>query len=95
MGTKRQRRDLVEVLGQIPLDPVPNSDAVQFLGYDPPTRMVAVVFRERHTVYGYPNLSDDEIRRFIEVRERHESLGNFITTVIKKNHDHERVEWEL
>jgi KTSC domain len=94
MGTDPQRRRLVEILGRTPLQPEPESKGVRFIGYDPSTRMVAVVFPDRDTVYGYPNLSDDEIRRFIEVRERHESLGHFVSTVIKKNHDHERVEWE-
>lgn len=87
------RRQLVEALGRTGLQPV-QSRGVRFIGYDPSTRMAAVVYPDRDTVYGYPNLTDDEIHRFIEVWQSHDSLGHFVSTVIKKNHDHERVEWE-
>jgi hypothetical protein len=85
--------NLVQRLRRTPLVDV-RSKGVRRIGYDPQVRMVAVVFPDRDTVYGYPNLTDDEILEFIRVRQEQDSLGHFISTVVKKNHDHERVEWQ-
>jgi hypothetical protein len=70
------------------------SRGVRMIGYDPVHRMAAVVYPDRETVYGYPGLSDEEIRGLVDVMEHDESLGAYISTIIKKNHDHERVVWE-
>jgi len=70
------------------------SRGVRMIGYDPAHRMAAVVYPERETVYGYPGLSDEEIRGLVDVMEHDESLGAYISTIIKKNHDHERVVWD-
>jgi hypothetical protein len=53
--------------------------------------MLGVVFTTSETAYGYPNLTDEEIRELLAVRGDQGSLGTFINTVIKPNHDHERV----
>lgn len=74
------------------LQPV-DSSAVRQIGFDPEHRMVVVVFADRDTVYGYPNLSDAEVAGLASVLEHHESLGHYISTVIKPNHDHERVQF--
>jgi hypothetical protein len=84
---------LLHRLRQTRLHPV-KSKGVRQLGYDPDSRMAAVVFTGSEVVYGYPNLSDEELAGLLRVMEHQASLGNFISTVIKKNHDHERVEWE-
>jgi hypothetical protein len=88
------RSRLLQRLSRMQLQREDSSDAVRRIGFDPEARMAAVVFTGSETVYGYPNLSDEEIQQFIEVREQHGSLGHFVSTVIKANHDHERVEWE-
>jgi hypothetical protein len=85
--------ELVSVLRATPLRHV-QSRAIRKIGYDPAHRMAAVVYPDRDTVYGYPNLSDDEIRGWIEVLERRASLGAYVSTVLKHHHDHERVAWE-
>lgn len=82
---------LVDALRRIRLQPVASA-AVRQLGYDPQHRMVAVVFEGSTSTYGYPNLTDEEIRGLLEVMEHHASLGHYVSTVIKKNHDHERVQ---
>jgi hypothetical protein len=85
------RNPLVSTLARIPLSPVA-SRGVRMLGYDPTARMVAVVFQGTgDVVYGYPHLTDDEIRGLLEVMENHESLGHYVSKVIKPNHDDERV----
>ena len=83
--------ELVRTLRRLPLQEV-SSRAVRRLGFDPDHRMVAVVFTSSAATYGYPNLSDEEIRGLLAVMEHHESLGHYVSTVIKKNHDHERVQ---
>lgn len=67
------------------------SAAVSRLGFDPASRMIAVQFTGGDAVYGYPNLTDEEVRQLIAVMENHASLGHYIATVIKPNHDHERI----
>jgi hypothetical protein len=85
----------VKVLQSLRLKLVPvTSDAVSKIGFDPASRMIAVQFTGSDTVYGYPNLTDEEVRDLIAVLEKHASLGNYIATVIKPNHDHERVQLE-
>jgi hypothetical protein len=68
------------------------SDAIDKLGFDLASRTVVVVFKGGDTVYGYPNLSDDEVEGLLAVLENGQSLGHFVATVIKPNHDHERVQ---
>jgi hypothetical protein len=85
--------DLVAALRATPLQRV-QSRGVRKIGYDPTHRMAAVVYPDRDTVYGYPHLSDDEIRGLIAVMEHHASLGAYVSTVLKPHHDHERVAWE-
>jgi len=70
-----------------------DSTAVSSMGFDPDQRVLVVQFTGSETVYGYPNLSDEEVSGLLAVLENHESLGNFINTVIKPNHDHERVQF--
>ena len=72
-----------------------SSTGVRKLGYDPETRMAAVVFPDKDVVYGYPNLTDIEIAGLLAVMEHHESLGHYISTVIKPHHDFEHVRWDL
>ena len=69
-----------------------DSSAVRRMGYDPDTRMVGVVFAGGGMRYGYPGLADDEIVRLLEVMDHGESLGHFVSTVIKPNHDADRVQ---
>lgn len=85
------RAELIRTLRRIRLQDV-SSRAVRRLGFDPDHRMVAVVFTSSTETYGYPSLSDDEIRGLLAVMQHHESLGHYVSTVIKKNHDHERVQ---
>lgn len=68
-----------------------DSDAVARIGFDPDARLLVVEFTSSPQAYGYPNLSDEEIAGLVAVLENGESLGHFIATVIKPNHDHERV----
>lgn len=70
------------------------SEAVRKIGFDPQARMVAVQFTDSDRVYGYPHLTDEELQRLIDVLENHASLGRYIATVVKPNHDHERVQLE-
>jgi hypothetical protein len=69
-----------------------DSEAIDKLGYDPGSRTVVVVFKGSDTAYGYPNLSDDEVQGLVAVLENAQSLGHYVATVIKPNHDHERVQ---
>ena len=91
--SRRSHDDLVRRLRHIRLQRV-SSTGVRKLGYDPETRMAAVVFPDKDVVYGYPNLTDIEIAGLLAVMEHHESLGHFISTVIKPHHDFEHVRWE-
>ena len=88
------KAELVHRLRHIRLQRV-SSTGVRKLGYDPETRMAAVVFPDKDVVYGYPNLTDIEIAGLLAVMEHHESLGHYISTVIKPHHDFEHVRWEL
>lgn len=91
MGKPRfNRHELVERLNRVKLAPV-QSSAVQALGYDPPTRMAAVQYRGNDVRYGYPNLTPDEVAGWVEVMQDHRSIGEYISKVIKANHDHEHV----
>jgi hypothetical protein len=85
------RAELREALRRVPMQRV-RSSAIEKFGYEPRLRMAAVQFAGGGTVYGYPDLSDDEVRGLLEVLEHHESLGHYVATVIKPNHDHERVQ---
>lgn len=62
------RARLVRLLRQTPLQPVASS-AVRKLGYAPQARMAAVQFVGGTAVYGYPNLSEEEIRGLLRVME--------------------------
>ena len=87
-----RREALTKALGRVPLRGVVSA-AIRKIGYDPELRMVAVVFTgTRDTVYGYPNLTDEEIEGLLAVFENEESLGHYVSTVIKPNHDAERVQ---
>ena len=55
--------------------------------------MVLVEFRSSPTVYGYPHQTDDEVAGLLAVLKDGESLGHYVNTVIKPNHDHERVQF--
>jgi hypothetical protein len=84
------RAELVARLRRMRLQPV-ISAGVRKLGYDPPARMAGVVFRDSAVAYGYPNLSDEEVSGLLEVMESDGSLGHYIATVVKPNHDFEHV----
>jgi hypothetical protein len=88
----RMNRDLLAALRDTPLKYISGSSAVQRFGFAPEVRMAIVVFKGGPTRYGYPHLDDDEVRGLLEVLEHDESLGHYIATVIKPNHDHERVQ---
>ena len=93
MGSRQQA--MTKALRRIRLRGV-SSRAIRKVGFDPKSRMVAVMFTGGdETVYGYPNLSDEEIRGLLEVLEHGESLGHYVSTVIKPNHDAERVQIAL
>ncbi len=81
---------LVARLDRIPLARV-QSDAVRQLGFDPATRMAAVVFTSSDVRYGYPNLSDQEVDGLMHVLSTGASIGAFVSDVLKKNHDFEHV----
>jgi hypothetical protein len=85
--------ELLEAVRSVPLRHV-RSRGVRMIGFDPGRRMAVVVYPDRETRYGYPHLSEEEIRGLIDVLEHDESLGAYISTIIKKNHDHERVAWD-
>ena len=69
------------------------STAVSRMGFDPEQRVLVVQSTGGDAVYGYPNLTDEEVSGLLGVIGNHESLGNYINTVIKPNHDHERVQF--
>ncbi|TFZ08127.1 KTSC domain-containing protein [Ramlibacter humi] len=77
----------------IPLKAIHDSQAIRGLGFDEEKRMLVVQFAGSDSRYGYPNLSDEELSGLVDVLEHHESLGHYIATVIKPNHDHERVQF--
>ena len=89
-ATPYNKAELLRRLRQVRLQRV-ESKGVRRLGYDPAVRMAAVVFPEKDVVYGYPNLTDAEVEGLLAVMENHASLGHYISTVIKKHHDFERV----
>jgi hypothetical protein len=84
------RSFLVRRLKQIALRLV-KSSAVRQLGYDPQTRMVAVQFESSDSIYGYPNVSDEELAGLLNVLRNQGSIGEYITTVLKAHHEHEHV----
>ena len=84
------RYELVQRLRQLKLVDV-RSSAVQKLGFDPATRMAAVQYKGNEVRYGYPNLTPGEVAGWIKVMEDHGSIGEYVSTVIKANHDHEHV----
>ena len=81
---------LVHRLRQLKLVEV-RSSAVRKLGFDPAARMAAVQYKGNDVVYGYPNLTPDEVAGWLEVMEDHRSIGEYVSKVIKANHDHEHV----
>jgi hypothetical protein len=90
----RHADELLRALAGLELKTV-SSDAIRRLGYDPRHRMVGVVFTSSDEVYGYPLLSDEEIAGLLAVLQNHESLGHYVSTVIKKNHDHDHERVQL
>ena len=82
---------LLQQLQRTPLRPV-DSQAVSKMGFDPKARMLVVQFTSGTTIYGYPNLSDEEVAGLLAVLESDDSIGHYISTVIKPNHDHERIQ---
>jgi hypothetical protein len=70
-----------------------DSTAVSRMGFDPQQRVLVVQFTGNETVYGYPNLAEEEVSGLLAVLENHDSLGSYINSVIKPNHDHERVQF--
>ena len=87
-----RRQALTQALRRIPLRSV-DSRAIRKFGYDPELRMAAVMFiGSGDTVYGYPDLSDEEIRGLLAVFENEDSLGHYVSTVIKPRHDAEHVQ---
>jgi hypothetical protein len=87
------RARLVHLLRQAPLQAVASS-AVRKLGYAPQARMAIVQFTGGTVVYGYPNLSDEEIRGLLRVMEDHASIGEYVAKTIKARHDHEHVSYD-
>jgi hypothetical protein len=92
--TRYSDDELLQRLKHIRLQRV-NSSGVRKLGYDPETHMAAVVFADKDVVYGYPNLTDTEVKGLLDVMVNQESLGHYVSTVIKKHHDFERVSWSF
>ena len=90
MASTRTDSQLLDHLAKMQLVDV-RSRAVRKLGYDPTTRMAAVQFQGSEALYGYPNLTPDEVAGWLEVMEDHRSIGEFVTTVIKARHDFEHV----
>lgn len=86
-------QQLIEVARRTTLKDVKGSSAIRRLGFAERARMVLVVFADSDTVYGYPHLSDEEIAGLIDVLHADESLGHYISTVIKPRHDHERIQF--
>ena len=86
-------KHLIDIARQTPLTQVGGSTAITRLGFNPEHRMVLVEFTSSPTVYGYPHLSDDEVAGLLAVLQDGESLGHYVSTVIKPNHDHERVQF--
>jgi hypothetical protein len=87
---KFSQTQLVHRLRRMPLQAV-ISTGVRKLGYDEEARMAAVVYPGSEVRYGYPNLSDAEVAGLLRVMESQASLGHYISTVIKANHDAEHV----
>jgi hypothetical protein len=90
MNRAPSKRQLAERLRHVQLVPV-RSSAVQKLGYDPPTRMAAVQYQGNDVLYGYPNLTPDEVAGWLEVMQDHRSIGEYVSKVIKARHDFEHV----
>jgi hypothetical protein len=82
---------LLQQLRGTPLRPV-QSQAVSKIGFDPKARMLVVQYTSGTTIYGYPHLSDEEVAGLLAVLESDDSIGHYISTVIKPNHDHERIQ---
>lgn len=89
--SRLRHAQLVERLARTPLQRVRGSSAVQQLGFDPEPRMAVVRFVGNPLLYGYPHLSDDEVQGLLRVMEDHGSIGEYVSKVIKANHDHEHV----
>ena len=89
-STRHSRAALIAALRQMQMQPV-ESEAVRRLGFDPGLRMVGVIFTSGEVRYGYPNLTDEEVRGLLSVMESHASLGHYVSTVIKPRHDFEHV----
>jgi hypothetical protein len=87
---KYSQAQLVHRLKRLPMQAVA-STGVRELGYDPQARMAAVVFAGSELRYGYPNLSNEEVAGLLRVMESQASIGHYISTVIKANHDFEHV----
>lgn len=92
-GASSRQQHLIDVARRTPLQAVHGSSAVRKLGFAEHERMVLVVFADSDTVYGYPHLGDDEIAGLREVLLDHQSLGHYVSTVIKPRHDHERIQF--
>lgn len=88
----RAEPSLVAVARRTQLTTITGSDAISAMGYDVKHRMVVVQFKGGPIRYGYPHLTDQEISGLLAVLQDHKSLGHYIATVIKPNHDHERVQ---
>ncbi|WP_298929882.1 hypothetical protein [uncultured Ramlibacter sp.] len=86
---------LLQRLRCMHLHPV-RSSGVRRLGYDPASRMAAVLYPATDVVYGYPNLSDEELQGLLEVLQHLDdhSLGHYVSTVIKARHEHEHLRWD-
>ena len=91
MPPRLRRAQLVDRLVHTPLQRVRGSSAVQGLGFDLQARMAVVQFVGNDLLYGYPHLSDDEVQGLLRVMEDHGSIGEYVSKVIKANHDHEHV----
>ena len=88
------KAELLRRLRQVRLQHV-ESSGVRKLGYDPAVRMAAVVFPGEEAIYGYPNLTEPEVAGLLDVIDKKKSLGNYVSTVIKKHHDFEHVKLPL
>jgi hypothetical protein len=86
-------KHLIHAARRTPLTGIEGSSAITKLGFNETHRMALVVFAERDTVYGYPHLTDDEVAGLLAVLEDGDSLGHYVSAVIKPNHDHERVQF--
>ena len=94
MSATPSKADLLQRLAMLRRLPM-RSSAVATLGFDPELRLLAVQFVGKPAVFGYPGLSDEEVRGLRNALLNQESLGHYVSTVIKPRHNAEHVRLDL